>query len=135
MARERDERPEGGKDKAPDRKLSALDRAVLAAIGDGRKVGREDDPAAKLYPDLWEWMTKTEGGKDYIMQPAVVQIQLGPEGVLVTLTHRDLRVSCGVACLHLADVFQTLQAALTCENPPLRAWGKDEPHLKKRRQK
>lgn len=135
MAKASGGEPAKGDAPEPQRRLSALDRAVMAAIGDGRKVGREDDPAKERYPDLWEWLTKTEGGRDYIMQPAVISIQLGPEGVLASLTHRDLRVTCGVACLHLGDVLAALQAALTCENPPLRSWGKDEPRLRKRKPK
>jgi len=121
----------------PDKqRLSALDRAIQAAIGDGRHVGRDDDPAAKRFPDVWEWMTKTEGGKDYVMQPASINIQLGPEGVLVSLTHKDLKVTCGAACLHLEEVFAALQHALTSENPPIRTWGKDpDARLRKRRPK
>lgn len=126
---------DNGKPKKGDRKLSALDRCILAAIGDGRKVGLDDDPALKKYPNLWEWMTKTQGGTDHIMQPAVISLQLGPEGVLATVTHRDLRTSCSIACLHLHQALEALDASLGLPNPPLRQWGKDEPHLKKRRQK
>lgn len=117
------------------RKLSALDRAILTALGQGRVVGRADDPAAKALPSLWEWLTKTDGGKDYIMQPAVISLQLGPEGALATITHRDLRVSCSVAVPFLAECLKALEEALTGPNPPLRTWGKDLPNLKKRRQK
>jgi len=118
------------------RRLSALDRAIQAAIGDGRTVGRGDDPAAEKFPDLWQWLTlTTDPAHDYVMQPAVVTVQLGPEGVLVSLTHRDLKVTCAVACLHLEEMWEVLQRALTSENPPIRTWGKDEPNLRKRRRK
>jgi len=135
MARERDEQERNGKGKPEDRKLSALDRAILSALGDGRTVGREDDPLAASCPDVWEWLTKTVGGTDYLLQPAVLTIQLGPEGVLGTLTHRDLRRSVSVACGHVADVIPALQAELVKPNPAIKTWGKDEPHLRKRRQK
>lgn len=135
MARERDEQEANGKPRKEDRKLSALDRAIMAAIGDGRKVGRDDDPASESFPQLWEWLTKTDGGKDHIMQPAVISIQLGPEGCLATITHRDLRISCSAACPHLGGALEALQAQLASPIPPIRTWGKDEPHLKKRRQK
>lgn len=117
------------------RKLSALDRAIMAALGDGKTVGLEDDPFAVTYPDVWQWLTKTDGGRDYIMQPAVITLQLGPEGALVSLTHRDLRRACTVACPHLGQFMEVLQAALTSPHPPIRSWGKDEAHLKKRRPK
>jgi len=135
MARERNDDGEQRKSDGKERKLSALDRAIMSAIGDGKVVGRDDDPASTEYPEVWEWLTKTEGGKDYIMQPAVLSIQLGPEGVLVSLIHRDLRRMVSVACPHVQDALATLQAALTSPNPPIRPWGRDEAHLKKRRQK
>lgn len=125
-----------GRSKAGERRLSALDRAVQQAVGDGRRVGNPDDPAATVWPSLWEWLTATEDDKrDYVMQPAVVTIQLGPEGALVTLTHRDLRVTCTVSSPTLSDSFACLEAALTGPNPPIRSWGKDEPRLRKRRPK
>jgi len=135
MFRERAEQEDNGKPRQDDRKLSALDRAILTAIGDGRVVGRSDDPAKDSYPTVWEWLTKTEGGKDYVMQPAVLTIQLGPEGVLASLTHRDLRVTCSIACPTVADVLPTLERELSGPNPPLKSWGKDLPNLKRRRQK
>jgi len=124
---------DNGRPDKPDHRLSALDKAIQTAIGQRRKVGRDDDPARELYPDLWDWLTRTGDGGDHVMQPASMSVQLGPEGVLVTLTHRDLGVSCSVACPMLADVLSTLQAALACPDPPIRNWGKTEPKLRKRR--
>ena len=135
MAREKDELRDEGKPRKEDRKLSALDRAILSAIGDGKTVGLDTDAAREQFPLVWEWLTKTIGGTDYIMQPAVISIQLGPEGTLVTMTHRDLRRTLSVSCPHLDGVLPALEAALNSPNPPVRAWGKDEPNLKKRRQR
>jgi hypothetical protein len=135
MARQREELEDNGKPRPEERILTALDRAILAALGDGGRVGSPDDEAAAKYPLLWEWMTKTAGGPDHIMQPAVLSIQLGPEGVLVTVTHRDLRRSCSASCKYMEDVFGALQAVLASPTPPIRSWGKDEPKLRKRRQK
>lgn len=135
MARQREDLEDTGKPRKDERKLSALDRAILQAIGDGVQVGHPDDPAKDLYPNLWEWLTRTEGGKDHVMQPAVVTIQLGPEGVLATVTHRDLKRSVGAACIHLGEVLEALEAVLSMPNPPIRSWGKEDAHLRKRRQK
>lgn len=107
----------------------------MQALGDGRVVGLEDDPAKESYPELWKWLTRTDGGKDHIMQPAVITLQLGPEGALVSLTHRDLHVSCAVACPHLGGALAALEEALASPNPPLKFWGKDMPVLRRRRQK
>lgn len=120
----------------PRRKLSPLDRAILAAVGEGRTVGRDDDPAATKYPEVWKWLTQTaDAANNYVLQPAVLSVQLGPEGVIASLNHRDLKVSCKVVCLALEDVWPALEAALTGENPPIVSWGKDEPRLRKRRPK
>lgn len=135
MAKSRDDLEDTGKPPKEERKLSALDRALMAAIGDGLVVGRQDDPAQNRYPLLWEWLTKTEGGRDYIMQPAVISIQLGPEGCLATVTHRDLRRSVQVACLNLDDCLAALEDTLGKTNCPVKTWGKDQPHLRKRRPK
>lgn len=120
----------------PQRKLSALDRMLLQALGDGRTVGLADDPAAELYPELWKCMTQTEGGKDYILQPAVVTLQFGPAGCIATLTHRDLKWTLSVSCPHIGQALEVLEAALSSPNPPIRTWGKDpQVQLRKRRQK
>lgn len=127
----------GSKDKKPkeERKLSALDRAIQTALGQGKRVGKEDDEGSEQYPTVWDWLTRTGDGGDHIMQPATISVQLGPEGVLATITHRDLGISCSIACPFLQDVFPHLEAALSGPNPPIRSWGKNEPHLRKRRQK
>lgn len=135
MAKRIDSDQEHG-DQEPQRRLSAFDRVLMTALGDGRTVGLPDDPAATEFPEVWRWLTQTEGGKDHILQPAVITMQLGPEGALVSLTHRDLKTSCSVACPHLGQALQALERALNDPNPPLRTWGKDpQVRLKKRKPK
>jgi hypothetical protein len=122
---------EGGR-----KRTSALSRVLEAALGEERPVGRPDDPARERYPALWEWLTlSTDPKGDFLITPATISIQLGPEGVLATVTLRDLKYSCGAATHNLDDVFAALEAALTSENPPIRTWGKDEPNLRKKRRK
>lgn len=118
------------------KKTSPLGRAIDAAIGEGRKVGREDDPAATELPRIWEWLTLSSDpeGK-YIISPATITISLGPEGVNISCTLRDLKYSCTAGCLYLQDCLRALEEALGTEGPHLRTWGKDEPHLRKRRRK
>jgi hypothetical protein len=123
---------DGGDRKKP----SALERAIQAAIGDERTVGREDDPAKEKYPRIWEWLTlTTDASKRYLISPGVITITLGPEGVNVSCTLRDLKYSCTSGCLHLQDALDALELAMGTDGPHLRTWGKDEPHLRKRRQK
>lgn len=135
MAKRDSSEPEQPNNGEPTRKLSALDRVIIRAVGEGRTLGLDDDPAKDEWSAVWEWLTKCEA-KDYVMQGATISVQLGPEGVLATITHRDLKASCSAACPHLADVFAALNAALTAPNPPIRSWGKDpQVQLKRKRQK
>jgi len=113
-------------------RLSALDRAVQTAIGDGRVVGADDDPAKEKYPALWDWLSRIYIGLDRVRTPATLTIQLGPSGVLISLADRDLGVSCGAVCEHLDNALPAMEAALTATVPPLRSWGKKEPRLRKR---
>jgi|SRR5579864_6488 len=117
-----------------DKPLSALDRAIQSAMGTGRKLGREDDPAAVKFPALWDWLSRVYIGTDRLRQPATISVALGPEGCLVTITDRDLGVSCSAACPHLEGVLEALEKALTADVPAVRSWGKKEPKLRKRQQ-
>lgn len=113
--------------------VGALDRIIMAAIGDDRVLGREDDPCKLRCPSLWDWLSRRYVGRDRVKTPAVLTIRLGPEGALATLTDRDLSVSVDVACPHVEDVFAFLESALTSECPPIKTWGKKEPTLRKRK--
>jgi len=117
----------------PGKQLSALDKAILTAVGQSKKLGLESDPARTEFPCLWDWLTRTGEGTEFIMQPASITILLGPEGVFATVTHRDLQVACSVACERLSDALTALEAALSDPHPPIKHWGKQEPLLRKRR--
>lgn len=114
-------------------KPSALDRAIQQAIGQDRSLGRDDDPARKKYPTLWDWLSRLYVGRDHVKTPATLTVRLGPEGVIVTLTDRDLSCSFDVACNHLQDALAAIEAALSGPSPPMRSWGRKEPQLRKRR--
>jgi len=122
--------PDGGQQ----RRLSSLDRVVLQAMGDQLTFGLPTDPGRERWPQLWEWLSRTEGGRDHVMQPAVISIQLGPEGCLASITHRDLKRICSIACEHLGDALDALERALNANPSPIRYWGKDqEVRLRKRK--
>jgi len=117
----------------PGPRTSALSKAVQTAIGQQKNLGLPSDPGRDKYPNLWEWLTQTGEGTEYIYQPASISVQLGPEGVFVSMTHRDLQVSCSVSCEYLDDALVALELALSDPHPPIKAWGKSEPILRKRR--
>jgi len=112
--------------------LTAFDRAIQTAIGDGRTVGADDDPATETFPRLWEWMSNCYVGLDRVHTPPVVTVTLGPSGVLVQLNDRDLCVNLSAACKHLHEVWKALEDALNSPVPPVRSYGKKEPRLRKK---
>ena len=116
-------------------RVSALNKAIQQAMGDNRTFGLPDDPAREKWPEIWEWMTQVETADGHIMQPASISFVLGPEGVIVTLTHRDLKMGASISVPHLHMGMDALESALAGPNPPLRFWGKDLPYLKKKRPK
>lgn len=118
--------------KEKEQHVSALQRAVETAMGQGRTLGSEDDPAIEAYPALWLWLSQVYIGMDRLRSPSTITVNLGPQGVLASVSDRDLCVACGATCKHLDDVFKALEAALTSEVPPIRSWGKKEPRLRKR---
>lgn len=115
------------------KKLSALDRAIQQAMGEGRSVGSEDDPARERWPNLWEWLARIYVGEDRMMQPGSISIMLGPEGAIATVSNRDLQMRVPVATPHLGDVFDALEKELAKERPNIQSWGKTEPRLRKRK--
>lgn len=117
----------------PERKLSSLERAVQQAIGDGRQIGSPEDPARERYPQLWAWLSTLYVGRDSLKNPAYLSIKLGPEGVTAALIDRDLCTAVEIATANLDDVLPALEAALAGPCPPLKSWGRKEPHLRKRR--
>jgi len=120
-------------DNGRDRKLSALDRALLQAVGEGQHFGRKDDPAREKFPNLWAWLTTIYVGRDHLKQPATLTVRLGPEGVIASLTDRDLCVSLDASSGTLEGIFAEVERLLSSDTPPIRVWGKKEPQLRKRK--
>jgi len=116
-----------------EKKLSALDRAIQQAMGDGRKVGRDDDTARERWPNLWEWLSRIYIGDDRMMQPASLSIVLGPEGTIASVSNRDLQTRVVVSTPFLADALDALEAELSKDTPNIQSWGKTEPKLRKRK--
>ena len=135
MARQRDDGQPPGTPGEPYSKkpLSALERVLQQALGSGRELGAQDDPGKAKWPELWKWLTTIYVGPNHIKQPARLNISMGPEGVLVQLSDRDLACGIGISCPHLVDVFEALERALTGPNPPIQSWGKSEPKVRKRK--
>jgi len=118
---------------AKERKLSSFDRIVEMAMGNNKVLGCEDDPARLAFPNVWEWLSTVYLGKDHVKTPSTITLQLGPEGVLVRLTDRDLASSVDASCRHLQDMLQALETVLTTPGAPIRNWGRKEPQLRKRK--
>ena len=118
-----------------ERKLSALDRAVEQAIGDGREVGNPEDPAKERWPELWQWLTRIYVGKDKLVTPASLSIRMVTGGVAVSCSHRDLAVAVSCTTPLLADVLDAIEKALADPSTPLASWGRKEPTTRTRKLK
>lgn len=118
---------------AKEKHLSSLDRAVQLAMGENRHVGRQDDPGQQRWPELWKWMSCIYYGANKMRQPSSLAITLGPDGVIVRLTDRDLSCSVTTSCSHLEQALDAIESALNQPNIPLTTWGKKEPHLRTRK--
>lgn len=114
-------------------RLSAFERIVQAAMGDNRTLGLDTDPTKEECPELWRFLTTIYVGRDKLMTPGKITLQLGPEGCLVQLVVRDIAHSIGVGCPHIDGWARALESALAGPNPPWQPWGRKEPNLRKRK--
>lgn len=119
--------------KDKDRPLSALDRAIQQAIGEGREVGCPDDPARERWPSLWEWMTRIHATRDHVMQPASLSIRMIGGGVSVSCSNRDLATSVSTVCPFLGDALDEIEKVLANPSVITASWGRKEAQLRKRR--
>lgn len=117
-----------------ERHLSTFDLQILHAIGEGKNLGSDGDPAIIQWPNLWQWLSTVYAGKEYVKQPANMTIRLGPAGVLVAVVDRDLSVSCETSCQFVGQAFDAIEAVLATPSAPIKSWGRKEPKLRKRRQ-
>jgi len=125
-AKEREDRKEPNK-------VSFLQRAIEQAIGKDQSFGCLDDPAAERWPLLWEWLTSWRAGDLYVKTPPTITLRLGPGGALASVNDRDIAKALDVSFLHLADVFDAIEQALSSPNPAVRNIGRNEPKIRKRK--
>jgi len=116
-----------------DRPLSPLERMVQQAMGEAQDLGAEDDPAKEAYPALWEFMSRTQVGKDSLRTPCRLSVALVVGGVVATITDVDMKRSLSVAVNHLDSALAALDKLAADPKAPWRPWGKGEPTLRKRR--
>jgi len=116
-----------------DKRPGFLQRAIEQAIGHDQNFGREDDPAAKKWPLLWEWLSQWEVGKNYVKTPPTLTIRLGPDGCLASVNDRDLGKAGDVNFPHLAGVFDAIERGLRDGTITVRNLGKGEAKIRKRK--
>jgi len=122
-------KPDKGK---KDRKLSAVERLIAKSIGDGRTLGRDDDPARDKYPDLWDFLTRWIVSSKEMKSPATLSIKAGPEGFVATISDRDMQLGLDVAIPHLGELLDRIEAAIGDPNTAWKNWGRKEPKFRKR---
>jgi len=118
-----------------EKQLTALDRLIAAAVGDNTILGSPSDPASAEFPNVWEWLSRTEAGKDFLKDPARLSLALVPGGVQVALTDSTFGVTVDAVSDTLSGVFAALERNLTAQTPTIRTWRKGEISLKKKPKK
>lgn len=113
--------------------LSAFDRLLMEAIGQGIPMGLQDDPTAVSCPILWKWLSTVAVGEDKLKTPPYIKMTLGPAGVLAQVTDPDLCRSLEVSCAYLDGVFTAFERALQSPNPLIKKWGRKDATLRKRK--
>jgi len=114
---------------------SALDRLIDLAAGNNVALGAKDDPAAREWPNLWEWLSRTDAGADHLKDPARLSLALVPGGVQAGLSDATFGVTVDAVSNTLAGVFAALEANLASATPTIRTWRKGEVVLRKKKAK
>jgi len=115
--------------------MTAFDRLIQETIANDRHVGHPEDPARERWPTLWDYLTRTDCGKDHVMKPGRLSVSLCPAGVSVGLILGDLGYTLSVVVPHLSDVLDSLESVLSGPNPPWQQMSRGEPKVRKRKQK
>lgn len=121
------------KPKKEKRKLSVMQRMVLQAIGDNRKIGNPNDPLRESCPNVYEFMTNTDAGRERVKSPAFLKVVPAVGGYLAVLTDPDLAVQIEVPLMNAQDAFTALEEGIANHTATVRPWGKKGANLRKRR--
>jgi len=117
-----------------ERQLTPLERLVAVAMADDQELGNVDDGLATECPNLWQWMSVTSAGKNHVMPPATLTLQLVPGGAIATIRHPGLGKTVEASSDTLAGCFMGMEEMLKKTNPPLKNLGKGDPKIRKKRQ-
>lgn len=116
-----------------DKSISAIDRLIMRAQAESEDIGNDDDAAKTTWPNLWQWMTRIDVGKNLMKEPARLAIKGIPGSFIATLSDSTLKVAVDATSESLAGIFDALEQELSRLNPVIRPYGKGEVKLKKRR--
>jgi len=133
MASKDDRLKDDGVLKPNERRLSLFQRAQEEALGKSIPLGRQDDPARKLYPEMWHWLTQTDVEGNRLKEPASIILRITPEGWAITLNDRAFGYAWDANSEFLESVFANLEIALNDPTRARKTHNKD-PKVRKRKQ-
>lgn len=119
--------------KPGERKLSLFERAQQEALGKSIPLGRQDDPARELYPEMWHWLTQVDVEGNRMKEPATLIIRITPEGVSATLNDRAFGWAFDANSDFLEFIFREMEKS--CNDPTkARKSHNRDPKVRKRKQ-
>jgi len=121
-----------GKEK---KELTPLERLLAQAVGNGVSLGHASDPAKASLPNVWEWLSTTDAGDEFLKDPCSIRIALVPGGVQGSLTDSSLGVTVDATSETLEGLFAALERNLQSAHPTIRTWRKGDLQLRKKPKK
>lgn len=132
MAKKDDPLDDLGRLKPGERRLSLFERAQQEALGKSIPLGRQDDPARTLYPELWRWMTTTDVEGNRLKEPATIILRITPEGWSATLNDRAFGYAWDANSESLETIFRQLEIELLDPTKARKSHNRD-PKTRKRK--
>ena len=107
---------------------------VLKARLSGNGAQLPNDPeGAKLYPQLWAWLTQVDAGDEFQKEPARLSIQLGLGVWEVGIQDVSLKVGVNCPAPTLNDAYGCMERELASGQARVQVWKGKSLELRKRR--
>jgi hypothetical protein len=116
-----------------ERKITLMERLLEARLNGNGLALPDDAETRDKFPLLWDALTFTGMGTEYLLEPARLSVGLAVGTWTVTLSSAALQTRLEACSPTLAGMFEAWERAAGGPNPAWRNWGREEIRLHKRR--